>query len=177
MQCSTTVHDADLGLLIIRIALGVMMFMHGYNHFFGGGRLPGAGRWFESLGIRPGIFHAWVTALTEVVAGPLFAAGLLTPLAAAGFVGILSVAFIVVHWKNGFFVLKEGYEYAMVIIATVTGVSAIGPGRWSLDHALFGWHDVTGWGGVGLSFGIGLASALLLLAIFWRRPAPKAPAA
>jgi len=176
MQCSTAVHDADLGLLIIRVAMGGMIFMHGYNHFFGGGRLPGAGRWFESLGIKPGIFHAWLTALTEVGAGPMFAAGLLTPLAAAGIIGILSVAFIVVHWKNGFFVLKEGWEYAGIIICTSAGVSAIGPGRWSLDHALFGWHDVTGWGGIGLSFGVGVAAALLLLAIFWRPPAPT-PAA
>src|SRR5581483_11412272 len=116
------------------------------------------------------------TALTEVGAGPMFAAGLLTPLAAAGIIGILSVAFIVVHWKNGFFVLKEGWEYAGIIICTSAGVSAIGPGRWSLDHALFGWHDVTGWGGIGLSFGVGVAAALLLLAIFWRPPAPT-PAA
>ena len=53
-----------------------MIFAHGWNHFFGGGRLPGAGRWFDSLGIRPGIVHAWVTALTEVGAGLMFAAGL-----------------------------------------------------------------------------------------------------
>ena len=62
-------HDADLGLLIIRVATGGMIVAHGYNHFFGGGRLPGAGRWFDSLGIRPGLVHAWVTAVVEVGAG------------------------------------------------------------------------------------------------------------
>jgi putative oxidoreductase len=165
------VHDADLGLLIIRIALGLMIAAHGYNHFFGGGRLPGAGRWFDSLGIRPGIFHAWVTAVVEVGAGVMFAAGLLTPLAAAGIVGILSVAGIVVHRPNGFFIVKEGYEYVLVASLTVTGVSAIGPGRWSIDHAVFGWHDITGWGGVALSGGLGLAAAVGLLAVFWRPPA------
>ena len=164
-------HDADLGLLIIRIALGLMIAAHGYNHFFGGGRLPGAGRWFDSLGIRPGIFHAWVTAVVEVGAGVMFAAGLLTPLAAAGIVGILSVAGIVVHRPNGFFIVKEGYEYVLVASLTVTGVSAIGPGRWSIDHAVFGWHDITGWGGVALSGGLGLAAAVGLLAVFWRPPA------
>ncbi|MHB8463617.1 MAG: DoxX family protein [Acidimicrobiales bacterium] len=164
-------HDADLGLLIVRIAMGGMILAHGYNHFFGGGRLPGAGRWFDSLGIKPGIFHAWVTAVVEVGAGVMFAAGLMTPLAAAGIVGIMSVAGIVVHRKNGFFIVKEGYEYVLVVSLTVIGVSAIGPGRWSLDHALFGWRDITGWGGVALSGGIGLGAALGLLATFWRPPA------
>ena len=151
--------------------MGGMIFAHGYNHFFGGGRLPGAGRWFDSLGIRPGIFHAWVTATVEVGAGAMFAAGLLTPLAAAGIVGIMAVAGIVVHRTNGFFITKEGYEYVLVIALTAIGVSAVGPGRWSLDHALFGWHDITGWGAVAISGGGGLAAALGLLATFWRPPA------
>jgi putative oxidoreductase len=168
------VHDADLGLLIIRVAMGLMIFAHGYNHFFGGGRLPGAGRWFDSLGIKPGIVHAWVTALVEVGAGVMFAAGFLTPLAAAGIVGIMAVAGIVVHRKNGFFIVKEGYEYVLVVAVTVTALSAIGPGRWSIDHAVFGWHDITGWAGIGLSGGVGLAAALGLLATFWRPPAKTA---
>jgi putative oxidoreductase len=170
---TTPVHDADLGLLIIRVAMGGMIFAHGYNHFFGGGRLPGAGRWFESLGIKPGIMHAWMTALVETGAGVMFAAGFLTPLAAAGIVGIMSVAGIVVHRKNGFFIVKEGYEYVLVIALTVTCLSAVGPGRWSIDHAVFGWHDITGWGGVALSGGLGLVAALGLLAVFWRPPAPS----
>ena len=167
---TTPVHDADLGLLIIRVAMGGMILAHGYNHFFGGGRLPGAGRWFDSLGIKPGIFHAWVTAIVEVGAGVMFAAGFLTPIAAAGIVGIMAVAGIVVHRHNGFFIVKEGYEYVLVIALTVTGLSAIGPGRWSIDHAVFGWHDITGWGGIALSGALGLAAALGLLATFWRPP-------
>jgi len=168
------VHDFDLATLILRLTMGGVLFMHGYNHFFGGGRLPGAGRWFDSLGIRPGIFHAWVTALVEVGAGIMLAAGLLTPLAAAGGVGILSVALIVVHRKNGFFVLKEGWEYAATIIAVNGVIGILGPGEWSLDHALFGWRDVHGWAGLGLSAGVGVAAALGLLAVFWRPPKPAA---
>jgi putative oxidoreductase len=161
---------ADLGLSIIRVGVGGMITAHGYNHFFGGGRLPGAGRWFDSLGISPGLFHAWVTAVVEVGAGLMFAVGLLTPLAAAGIIGIMSVAGIVVHRPNGFFITKEGYEYVLVVSLTCAGVAAIGPGRWSVDNAVFGWQDIAGWGGLALAAGLGLGSALGLLAVFWRKP-------
>jgi putative oxidoreductase len=170
------VHDIDAAMLVLRLSLGLIMFMHGYNHFFGGGRLPGAGRWFDSLGIRPGILHAWVVAVVEVVSGVLLGAGLFTPVAAAGAVGVLSVALIVVHWKNGFFVLKEGFEYAGLIIVVASMIGVVGPGEWSLDHAWFGWRDVHGWAGFGVSFGVGMAAALGLLAVFWRPP-KKVPAA
>ncbi len=166
------VHSFDLGLLILRLAIGGMIFMHGYNHFFGGGRLPGAGRWFDSLGIRPGIVHAWVTAIVEVGSGILLAAGLVTPLAAAGVIGIVTVAGIVVHRKNGFFIVKEGYEYVGVIAVVCAAIGVMGPGEWSLDSAI-GWQDVHGGWGLALSLGVGVVSALLLLAVCWRPPAPK----
>ena len=44
----------DFGLLVLRLAIGLTIAMHGYNKFFGGGRLPGTARWFESMGVRPG---------------------------------------------------------------------------------------------------------------------------
>ena len=162
------VHDFDLGILILRVAFGIMMFAHGWNHFFGGGRLPGAGRWFDSLGIRPGLFHAWTTAVVEVGAGAMFAFGLLTPLAAAGMIGIMTVAGIVVHRPNGFFIVKEGWEYAMVICLSTAAVALMGPGRWSLDHAL----DINFRGAAGLVVAVvlGVGSALGLLAVFWRPP-------
>lgn len=165
------VNDFDLGLVILRVALGLMMFAHGWNHFFGGGRLPGAGRWFDSLGIRPGLFHAWVTAIVEVGAGLLFAVGLMTPLAGAGIIGIMTVAGIVVHRRNGFFIVKEGYEYALVICMGVAAVALMGPGRWSLDHALG--IELRGGAGLALAVGLGVGSALGLLAIFWRPAAER----
>jgi len=170
MLCA--VHDADLGLLILRLATGLMIFAHGYNHFFGGGRLPGAGRWFDSLGIRPGIVHAWITAIVECGSGVLLSLGLLTPLGAAGVVGIMSVAGLVVHRKNGFFIVKEGWEYVAFIGLVCAAIGAMGPGRWSVDHAIG--FKVTGWPGVGLSFGLGFVAAVGLLVTFWRPPKPAA---
>ena len=74
----------DVGLLVLRLVLGLTMAAHGYHKFFGGGRLPGTAGWFESIGMKPGMFHARVAATTEVSAGLGLAVGLLTPIPAAG---------------------------------------------------------------------------------------------
>ncbi len=49
---------ADIAALVLRIAVGGTIMAHGWNHAFGGGKLPGTARWFESIGIRPGRVHA-----------------------------------------------------------------------------------------------------------------------
>src|ERR1022692_5273548 len=96
-------HAVDLALLVFRVAIGAVFLAHGINHVFGGGKIAGTGRWFESLGMRPGRLHAWTASLTEVGSGALLVAGLVPPMAAAGVVGVMLVAWITNHAKNGFF--------------------------------------------------------------------------
>ena len=69
---------------MLRIVVGIVFIAHGYNHIFGGGKIEGTGRWFDSLGMKPGSLHAWIASLTELGAGALLILGLLTPLAGAG---------------------------------------------------------------------------------------------
>ena len=126
----------SLGLLLIRVVVGITLSLHGLNKFFGGGRIPGTARWFDSMGMKPnGRLHAIAAATTETGAGILFALGFFTPLAAAGFVGLMIVAAWTVHRPNGFFIVKEGWEYNMVLAVVPVGVAIIGPGRYSLDWA------------------------------------------
>jgi uncharacterized membrane protein YphA (DoxX/SURF4 family) len=99
---------ASLALLVFRIALGVVFLAHGWNHVFGGGKIAGTGRWFESLGMRPGWLHAWTASLTELGAGALLVAGLAMPLACAGVIGTMTVAWITNHRRNGFFIFRPG---------------------------------------------------------------------
>src|SRR3954454_25185411 len=89
-----------LALLIMRLSLGFTVIAHGYRHIFGGGKIKGTAGWFESLGMKPGIVHAWLASVTELGAGDLLVLGLLTPIAAAGVLGTLLVALITNHWKN-----------------------------------------------------------------------------
>jgi putative oxidoreductase len=163
----------DVGLLILRLALGLTLAAHGFNKFFGGGRIPGTARWFESIGMKPGKFHATVAASTEVAAGLGLAAGLFTPIPAAGFVSLMLVAAWTVHRTNGFFIVKEGWEYNLVLAAGAVAVATTGAGRFSLDRVIFGshWPDwLYGWGGLLVSVLLGLAGALGLLLFFYRPP-------
>jgi putative oxidoreductase len=160
------------GLLILRVMVGIVMLAHGYNHIFRGGKIPGTGRWFESLGMKPGVLHAWLASLTELGAGTMLVLGVLTPLAAAGVVGVMLVALITNHLKNGFFIFRpgEGYEYVLTLCMVGLSIGALGAGTFSIDDAID--LDWTGWTGLAIAAIAGGGGALLLLLVFWRRPKP-----
>jgi putative oxidoreductase len=169
------VSDADavnLGLLALRVGVGAVMLAHGINHIRGGGKIAGTARWFESLGMKPGKLHAWLASLTEVFVGPMLILGLLTPVAAAGVVGVMAVAWITNHRGNGFFIFRpgEGWEYVMTLTIAALAIGAIGPGEWSLDNALDLLDDLTGTTGLLIAALAGGGGAAVLLAVFWRRP-------
>ncbi|MEO6793272.1 MAG: DoxX family protein [Mycobacterium sp.] len=162
---------ADVALLILRLVLGLTLAAHGFNKFFGGGRIAGTAAWFDSMGMKPGKFHALSAATTEVAAGLGLAAGLLTPITAAGFVALMLVAVWTVHRPNGFFVLNNGWEYNLVLATGAVVVAMIGPGRLSLDHQIFCHCWLNGWTGLAIAVGLGLAGAVGQLVIFYRPPA------
>jgi len=165
-----------IGLLVVRVSVGATMIAHGYNHIYRGGKIKGTAGWFASLGMKPGILHAWLASLTELAAGAGLVVGLLTPVAAGAVIGTLTVAFITNHRKAGFFVFRrptEGWEYLMNLIAATFAIGCLGPGRWSLDNAAdIHFH---GWDGLIVTLVIGIGGAAGLLAVFWRPPAPAAP--
>jgi putative oxidoreductase len=158
----------DIASVILRAVVGVTMFAHGYRHIWGGGKLPGTARWFESIGIRPGKVHALLASVTELGAAVLLWLGLLTPLGAAGVLGTMSVALIANHLRNGFFIFRpgEGYEYVLNLCCVALALGALGGGRVSLDNAIG--IDLNGWGGFFVTLGAGGGGALLLLATCWR---------
>lgn len=156
------------GLLVLRVAVGAVMMAHGWNHIFGGGRIEGTARWFETLGMTPGRLHAWTASITELGAGLMLVLGLLTPLAAAGVVGLMVVAWATNHRKNGFFIFRpgEGWEYVMTLSAAGVALCLLGPGDASLDRAL-GLTDLPAslhWAAAAL----GPSAAAFLLAVCWR---------
>lgn len=168
----------NLALLVFRAGIGAVMLAHGLNHIYGGGKIAGTGRWFESLGMRPGVLHAWLASLSEVAGGVALILGLLTPLGASAVIGTMVVAWITNHRGNGFFIFRpgEGWEYVMTLTLAGFALAILGPGEWSLDEAI-GWRDdLVGTTGLIIALVAGAGGAAALLAGFWR-PAPKAAAA
>jgi putative oxidoreductase len=169
----------DLALLILRLSLGAVFLAHGINHIYGGGKIAGTGRWFESLGMKPGILHAWTASLTEIGAGALLVLGLLTPVAAAGVVGVMLVAWITNHRTNGFFIFRpgEGWEYVMTLTMMGIVVGILGPGHWSVDGHVDALQRLWGWPGLAITLIGGGGGCALLLLTFWRpvKPAQDTP--
>ena len=157
---------SDVALLAVRFVLGAVMVAHGWNHWRGGGGITGTARWFAGLGLTRPRLQAWLSVLTELGAGALLVAGLLTPLACAAVLSVMLVAGLLAHRPHGFFVFKEGYEYVLVLGVLAVALGAWGPGRYALDEAAD--IAVTGWAGAGLVLGVGAIATAGLLAVFWR---------
>lgn len=126
------------GLLILRIALGGILFAHGAQKLFGwfGGRGIAAHAGFmESLGLRPALLFAVVSGLGEFLGGLGVLFGFLTPLAAAGIIGSMSVAIIKVHLPKGFWNHDGGLEYPLALAVVAFVIGLVGAGPYSLDRA------------------------------------------
>jgi putative oxidoreductase len=176
MEALPTPDQLNLGLLLLRVVVGPVFAFHGFAKIFRGGRLAGTAGWFESMGMKPsGWIHARLAAGGELATGTCLALGLLTPFAGLGMVGLMSVAFWTVHKGNGLLIIKEGWEYVLVLGTLGAAIGLIGPGQWSLDNAVG--LDLNGPAGLAISLGGGLAMAALLLATCYRPPAPDPPAA
>ena len=130
----------DVGLLIIRLVIGVLFIGHGAQKlfgWFGGYGLKGTGGWMESIGIKPGVTMAVFAGLAELIGGILFAAGLLTPLAGIMIAATMVMAIVKVHGPNGLWATQNGYEYNLTLLVVAIGVALTGPGQYALDAFLF----------------------------------------
>ena len=159
------------GILLLRLVLGATMAGHGAQKLFGwfdGPGLDGVKAMLGTFGFRFPALLALGLALTES-AGLLFALGLFTPLVALGIVVVMLNAIALVHFKNGFWAGKGGYEFNLVLLSVAVAVAATGPGRFSIDRAL-GWDDnLSGlWWGLGV-VGAAAISSFVTLSLGRRR--------
>jgi putative oxidoreductase len=161
--------------LLARATIGLLFVGHGTQKlfgWFGGGGTAETGRFFERLGLRPGDRHALAAGAAEAGGGLLFAVGAATPLAAAGLSGTMITAIKTVHWEKGVWSARGGYEYNLVLLAAVFGLTENGPGKWSLDAALGRPRWGTGWALAALV--AGAAGSATALAAANREPGTEA---
>src|SRR3989338_4222058 len=126
------------GPLILRLALGVILFAHGWSKFKND-KAQFAGR-LELLKFRPGKFWAWVVALTEFLGGILILIGLFTQLT----VLVLAIEFLVIiFWvRHGQQLVAKSEapsmsrEFDFLILAALLALLVLGPGAWAVDYPL-----------------------------------------
>jgi putative oxidoreductase len=129
----------DVGLLVLRLVLGVIFAAHGAQKLFGsfgGPGLKGMAGFHEQLGIKPPYLMAVLAGLAEFVGGILVAVGFLTPVAAVALIVTMVVAVLAVHLKNGFFAQNGGYEFNLALAGMALTLLLTGAGALSLDSAL-----------------------------------------
>jgi len=127
----------DLALLLLRLALGGIMWAHGAQKLLGlfGGHGPqGFVRFVTSLDMPPAL--GWLVIAIEFFGGIAIVLGVLSRLAALGFAVEMVMAVAKVHWTSGFFLgpKNTGFEYALVLFVVALVLFLTGPGR----YALFG---------------------------------------
>ena|SRR5713101_1498265 len=117
------------GLTVLRIVVGVVFAMHGYQkiHVF---HLAGVTGMLSHLGIPlPGVFAVILIAV-ELLGGILLITGLATRIPAALLAVDMLVAIITVHMKNGFFG-PGGFEFPLTLLAAVICLALSGGGAFS----------------------------------------------
>ncbi|ORW96208.1 hypothetical protein AWB92_07555 [Mycobacterium sp. IEC1808] len=131
----------NLGLLVLRVGLGVVLGAHGLQKLFGwwgGGGLTGLKNSLSDVGYHHADILAYVSAGGEIVAAVLLILGLFTPVAAAGALAFLINELLATvsggARSHAFaYFLPQGHEYQITLIVLAVAVILCGPGRYGLD--------------------------------------------
>ncbi len=132
--CDTVGHIGSVGLLLLRLVMGLAFMFHGWP------KIGDPMGWMGPEAPVPAIFQS-LAALAEFGGGMALIVGLLTRLASLGIMTNMIVALGMVHLPHGDpFVGKPGgrsFELAAVYLACAVLFLLLGPGRFSLDALLF----------------------------------------
>jgi putative oxidoreductase len=108
----------DPGIRFLRIGVATLLFIHGAFRATGGGVAPFGG-FLHQVGLPMGLAVAWLLTIVEIIGGPLLAAGLFVrPLIAWFFVELI-VGIVLVHAREGWFVVgggRNGAEYSALLL-------------------------------------------------------------
>ena len=137
----------DLGLLLLRVAVGAVVMAHGLSHLFG---------WWNGTGLdgfqnellntsNPAIGFATDAAkplaagiaLAETIGGLMVIVGLLTPIGASAILAVMLLAAAFKTTTSGgfeFFASANGVEFELMMAAAAAALVLTGPGLYSLDY-------------------------------------------
>lgn len=134
---------SDWAVLFVRLAVGVVLLVHGLGKLFAIGPtavgIAGFSGMLLGLGVPAAVFFAWVVALVETVGGLFILVGFWTRLSALLIAVDMLVAALLVHIPNGFSLANGGYEFVLVLFLASVSLVFSGAGKkWVLERTLRG---------------------------------------
>ena len=125
--------QVDLGLLLLRLAAGLIFVMHGYQKFFMN-TVAGTAQFFGSIGVPlPGVTAPLVAGI-ELIGGLLLILGLFPRVVGALLAVNMLVAILLVHVSGGFF-NPNGVEFPLLLLAASATLALTGAGRYRLGKS------------------------------------------
>ncbi|MFW0155946.1 DoxX family protein [Rothia sp. P6271] len=125
--------SSSVGLLVLRLGLGIAMMLHGWQKY-SEKTISGVTAGFEKLGIPAPEISANFTTYVELVGGLLIVLGLATRLAALLTSIAMFGAIAFVHISHGFFASGSGFELPLSYAVMAVALVLTGPGAYAVDR-------------------------------------------
>src|SRR5437879_6158634 len=121
-----------VGLLVLRLALGLIFFTHGYP------KLAHSGAGMQGFFVQHGLpgYFVYISGVLEVFGAVLLVLGVFTRGAALLLAIEMGVAIWKVHSTGGYLAVHN-YEFPLAMLAGSFALATVGAGLLSLDHVLF----------------------------------------
>lgn len=161
----------DIGLFLLRVAVGLVVCLHGLQKFFGFGeggvQFSQLGPTLAQSGWKQPDLAALMVAGSESIGGALMITGLLTPVGACAVMATMIDAWLENQWAHPglqFFGADGALEYTFVLAAAAAAVLLLGPGRMSVDGRLGRdeWPTALSYGLMIVGIGASIATWVLL---------------
>lgn len=133
----------DSGLLLLRVATGLVFFMHGWQKLIDQG-ISATQSGFDMMGAPLPDVTAVIVTFVELIGGAFLIAGALTRIVGVLLAIDMAGAFFIVHVENGFFVSNGGFELVLLLGLAALSLVIAGPGRYSVD-AMLGLTGQSSW--------------------------------
>jgi len=126
--------------LVLRLGVGLVMALHGWQKWSSGADGWRAGGMIEGMGMPGGAAVAWLVMLVELVGGVLLIVGLLTRLSASLIAVVMLVALTMVKLPGPGLIAPQGGgaggELDLALMVGALAIAFLGAGALSLDKML-----------------------------------------
>ena len=117
----------ELSLSIVRVALAILLFIHGaFRASHWDPYVTGFGEWLSLIGFPYGLYCAAAVTFYELIAPWFLLARRFVTLACLGHIVIVALGAVLVHYPDGWFVVgagRNGMEYSVMLLAGLVAVA------------------------------------------------------